>query len=138
MELLDQPQKHAGGRPKGATNASTLNARRAIADFVEGNVDRLNGWLERIAEDNPLAAFDRFMSVVEYHIPKLARTEITGKDGEKFNITINGLETLPVKPCVDAEFTVLPSPLPAIENKPLPEIEVPEIELSPKVGNAGS
>lgn len=64
-----------GGRPKGIPNKATAQAREAIAAFVEGNVDRLNGWLDQIAMKDPQAAFDRFMSVVEYHIPKLARVE---------------------------------------------------------------
>lgn len=40
-----------------------------------------------MAEDNPKAAFDSFMSVVEYHIPKLARTEVQplNEKGEKSN-----------------------------------------------------
>lgn len=71
------------GRPKGTPNKVTADGRAAIALFVEGNVDRLNGWLDEIAADSPKDAFDRFMSVVEYHIPKLARTDttLTGKDG---------------------------------------------------------
>lgn len=71
------------GRPKGLPNKATMKAREAIAAFVEGNVDRLNGWLEQIAEKDPQKAFDSLMSVVEYHIPKLARTEshVTGADG---------------------------------------------------------
>lgn len=64
-----------GGRPAGVPNKSTSAAREAIAAFVEGNVDRLNGWLDAIAVDDPDAAFKAFMSVIEYHIPKLARSE---------------------------------------------------------------
>lgn len=63
------------GRPKGAPNKATLQAREAIAAFVDGNAHRLTEWLDRIAQDNPKAAFDCFQSVIEYHIPKLARTE---------------------------------------------------------------
>lgn len=72
------------GRKAGVPNKATTNAREAIASFVEGNVDRLNGWLDRIGDENPKAAFDCLMSVVEYHIPKLARTEVQplGKDGK--------------------------------------------------------
>ncbi len=71
------------GRKAGVPNKATTAAREAIAAFVEGNVDRLNGWLDQIAEKDPKAAFDCFMDVVEYHIPKLARTEVQplGSDG---------------------------------------------------------
>jgi hypothetical protein len=38
--------------------------------------------LDQIADtDGPKAAFQCLMDVMEYHIPKLARTEVTGKDG---------------------------------------------------------
>lgn len=81
------------GRPKGAVNKATANAREAIADFVDGNADKLTVWLERMAEDDPKAAFAAFMSVVEYHIPKLARTEVQsldkdGKPSDGLTITV--------------------------------------------------
>lgn len=69
------------GREPGKPNKSTANAREAIAKFVDGNSDRMQGWLEQIAKDDPKGAFDRLMAVMEYHVPKLARTEVTGKDG---------------------------------------------------------
>jgi hypothetical protein len=37
---------------------------------------------------NPAKAFELFQSVVEYHVPKLARTEVTGKDGEPLKVTL--------------------------------------------------
>lgn len=82
---MAQPKGKSGnpnGRPVGVPNKATQNAREAIATFVEGNVDRLTTWLDEIAVDDPDAAFKAFMSVVEYHIPKLARSELTGKDGK--------------------------------------------------------
>jgi hypothetical protein len=69
------------GRPPGMANKATQNAREAIAKLVEGNVHRLQGWLDAIAQDEkqgPLVAYRCFMDVVEYHIPKLARTELIG------------------------------------------------------------
>jgi hypothetical protein len=70
------------GRMKGVPNKATTNAREAIARFVDGNADRLQGWLDEIAEQQgAMAAFRCFADVVEYHVPKLARTELTGKDG---------------------------------------------------------
>lgn len=70
------------GRGKGTPNGSTTLAREAIARFVDGNADRLQGWLDGIAmKKGPEAAFRCFMDVVEYHVPKLARTEHVGDGG---------------------------------------------------------
>ena len=75
-------QKGGPGRPKGLPNKSTQAAREAIAAFVDGNADRLQGLLDEIAaEKGPQAAFECFSTLLEYHVPKLARQEITGKDG---------------------------------------------------------
>lgn len=109
------------GRPVGAINKATRGAREAIAMFVEGNVERLEGWLDQIAEENPLAAFDRFMSVVEYHIPKLQRQEITGKDGERLQINVVSGVNLQA---VDADYVEV-NPI-AIESKPVDEKPIDE------------
>lgn len=80
--------KKTGGRAPGTPNKATKQARDAIALFVDGNAHRLTGWLDEVAHGvkgpdgeyvtppNPAKAFDMFQSVVEYHIPKLARTEV--------------------------------------------------------------
>lgn len=84
-----KPGERRGGRVQGTPNKVTQLARESIALFVEGNVDRLTGWLDKIAEDSPDKAFSAFMSVVEYHIPKLARTEQTGAAGGPMQIDLN-------------------------------------------------
>lgn len=67
------------GRRAGTPNKSTANAREAIARFVDGNAERLQGWLEEIAErEGPKAAFECVLALLEFHVPKLARTELTG------------------------------------------------------------
>ena len=85
-----------GGRQAGTPNKSTADARAAIAQFVDGNAHRLTGWLDRVAEDNPEKAFQLFQSVIEYHVPKLQRTDTTlsGPDGGPINhsITVNFVE----------------------------------------------
>ncbi|CAB4153042.1 hypothetical protein UFOVP607_45 [uncultured Caudovirales phage] len=85
-----------GGSRKGIPNKTTQDARQAIAAFVDGNAHRLTGWLDAVAngdpvndvKPNPVKAFELFQSVVEYHVPKLARTELTGKDGEAFKVSV--------------------------------------------------
>lgn len=88
-----------GGRVAGTPNKATNEARQAIASFVDGNAHRLTEWLDQVANGvkviemngdepiekyvvppNPAKAFDMFQSVVEYHIPKLARMEHSGSD----------------------------------------------------------
>lgn len=78
-----KPPNAGIGRKKGVPNKSTILAREAIARLVDGNTERLQEWLDEIAEqEGPLAAWRCMMDVLEYHIPKLARTELTGKDGK--------------------------------------------------------
>lgn len=74
--------RKTGGRKAGMPNKATANAREAIARLVDGNVERLQGWLDEIAhKEGARSAWGCFMDVVEYHIPKLARVE-TKHEGE--------------------------------------------------------
>jgi phage terminase large subunit len=64
------------GRKKGVGNKSTETAKLAIAKFIGGNVHKFSDWLDEIKEkEGALEAFKCVTSVLEYHIPKLARTE---------------------------------------------------------------
>lgn len=70
------------GRKKGVPNKSTVRAKEAIGRFIDGNSKRLQGWLDKIAkEDGPRAAFDCYVSILEFHTPKIARVEQTGEHG---------------------------------------------------------
>ena len=94
------------GRPPGTPNKATHDARQAIASFVDGNAHRLVEWLDRVSEGvktidpetgddvyvvqpNPAKAFEMFQSVVEYHVPKLARTELVGDDANPLVVEAN-------------------------------------------------
>ena len=86
------------GRPKGSPNKATAAVREAIAVFAEGNAHKLQEWLDDVAmgvggnKPDPAKAADLYLRAIEYHIPKLARTEMTGVDGgpvQVSGITIN-------------------------------------------------
>lgn len=76
-----KPGDKRAGRPKGTPNKATADVRAAIAMLVQNNVDSLEGWLKRVARKNPAKAADIFLRTVEYHIPKLHRSEVTGLGG---------------------------------------------------------
>ena len=93
-----QPENNGGGRPKGSPNKATAAVREAIAVFAEGNAHKLQEWLDDVAmgvggnKPDPAKAADLYLRAIEYHIPKLARTEMTGVDGgpvQVSGITIN-------------------------------------------------
>lgn len=73
--------KPGPGRPKGSPNRATKDVREAISKLAEGNVERCQEWLDRIAVEDPEKALRLFLDLIEYHIPKLARQEHTGRDG---------------------------------------------------------
>ena len=75
-------RKTGGGPRTGSPNKSTATAREAIARFVEEASPRFLRWLDEIERTKgPEAAFRCAADLIEYHVPKLARTEITGQDG---------------------------------------------------------
>lgn len=89
------------GRPKGSPNASTGFARKAIAEFFNGNVTKMEKWLDKVAngiparvvgtgdlikdaageqvwtqKPDPGQALKILGDVAEYHLPKLSRQDI--------------------------------------------------------------
>lgn len=118
MAANNESKRMGSGRPPGALNKTTREARAAIAEFVDGNAHRLQDWLDRVAngvartdkdgnqmfdEDgnpmwlvppNPEKAFNLFQGVVEYHVPKLARSEMTGANGGPISIAAIDLKGL--------------------------------------------
>ena len=85
-----RPPNAGKGRPKGSLNRSSGKAKEAIARFCEGNAKSVQGWLKKIAKDDgPLAAMDTYLKVLEYHLPKLGRTEHTGPDGGPVTLQLN-------------------------------------------------
>lgn len=85
------------------SNVTTLKPRERVAkardmvlNVLDANADRVQGWLDLIEKQQGARnAFQCYLELLEFGVPRLARTELTGKDGEKFspavvNVTIAG------------------------------------------------
>jgi len=72
----------AKGRPKGIENKLTKDTKKAVQMLIENNLDNMTTWLEHIADKNPEKAMYIVINLLEYSIPKLARTEVTGEGGK--------------------------------------------------------
>lgn len=70
------------GRPKGSKNKATQHIREAYQKLTEDNLDRMSIWNSQVASEDPAKAMDIMIRLSEYIIPKLARQEVTGNDGE--------------------------------------------------------
>lgn len=70
------------GRPKGAANKISEDIKEAFAMVLENRLPDLNRWLGQVAQDDPAKAIDLMIKLSNRFLPELARTEITGKDGE--------------------------------------------------------
>ena len=50
--------------------------REAIAVFAQANAEKMGEWLNDI--DDPAKRLDLYLRALEYHVPKLARSEVAG------------------------------------------------------------
>jgi len=83
------------GRPKGSQNKSSGMVRDAIAAFADGNAHKLQQWLDDVAagvggnRPDPGKAADLYLRAIEYHIPKLARTEHIGDSDKPIELKVS-------------------------------------------------
>ena len=78
--------KKTGGRKAGVVNKTTVDVREAIAAFAAANVGQMTEWLASI--DDPAKKLDLYLRAIEYHIPKLARSELTSPGGGNLIVEI--------------------------------------------------
>jgi len=70
------------GKKPGTVNKTTKHIREAYQKLTEDNLENMSLWLAQIAADDPAKAMDTMIRLSEYILPKLARTELTGNDGD--------------------------------------------------------
>ena len=97
-------KKYGGGSRLGSPNKTTVNAREAIARLVDGNAARMQEWLDKIAQDEgPMAAWRCLSDVIEYHVPKLSRSELTADVSLKVETTDPAVIQAEIRALLDAD-----------------------------------
>jgi hypothetical protein len=79
-------KKTGGGSRKGIPNRATADVRAAIAMIAQNQIANVERWLGEI--EDPAKRVALFLNLCEYHIPRLARTELTGKDGIELGVVV--------------------------------------------------
>ena len=90
---VDESRKKTGGRKPGVPNKATQEAREAVKAILDSNLPFIQSWIQSTAEGiyddlagkwivqpNPAKACEIVQNLVEYSVPKLARTEVVGDE----------------------------------------------------------
>ena len=90
---VDDSRKKTGGRKPGVPNKATQEAREAVKAILDSNLPFIQSWIQAtadgimddqtgkyIVQPNPAKACEIVQNLVEYSVPKLARTEVVGDE----------------------------------------------------------
>lgn len=90
MGKFEKGHKLATGRPKGAVNRSTEQAKLAIARIANRGLDNISEDLEKIRKTDPLEATKLYLKLLEYIVPKKAQLDISGEINQRIQqVAIN-------------------------------------------------
>jgi len=77
------------GRPKGSENKARAVHRQFWQEVLDQEGDNIKESLQQVRENDPAAYLKIVVSLTEFVMPKLSRTELTGTEGETISVTLN-------------------------------------------------
>ena len=87
---FEKGHKLAKGRPAGALNRSTEQMKLSIARATNRVLDDMPVILDKLIKEDPKAAVDLAIKLMEFHIPKMSRVEMKAEIEQKIQqISIN-------------------------------------------------
>jgi hypothetical protein len=75
--------KLAKGRPVGALNRSTEQMKLTLARATNRVMDELPAIMDKLIKEDPKAAVDLSIKLLEFNLPKLSRTEMRAEIEQK-------------------------------------------------------
>lgn len=73
--------KNVGGRKPGSKNKLDADAKVLLDKLIDYGLDHAESWLAKTAAKNPGRALEMLSKMLEYRVPKLAKTEV-GVNGQ--------------------------------------------------------
>ena len=90
MGKFEKGNQMSTGRPKGAINRSTEQAKLTIARLANKGLDNISADLEKIRKDNPIEAAKLYLRLLEYIVPKKSSIEMKAEIDQRIQqISIN-------------------------------------------------
>jgi hypothetical protein len=87
---FEKGHKLAKGRPAGSINRSTEQMKLSIARATNRVLDDMPVILDKLIKEDPKAAVDLAIKLMEFHIPKMSRIEMKAEIEAKIQqISIN-------------------------------------------------
>lgn len=87
---FEKGNKLSKGRPAGAINRSTEQAKLAIARLANSGLDALKEDLEKIRKTEPIEAAKIYLRLLEYIVPKKSSVELKGEIDQRIHqISVN-------------------------------------------------
>jgi hypothetical protein len=94
MAKFEKGHQLSKGRPVGALNRSTEQAKLTIARLANRGLDNITEDFEKIRKENPIEAAKLYLKLIEYIVPKKTSVEISGElDHRIQQISINVYRT---------------------------------------------
>ena len=90
---FEKGNKLSKGRPKGAVNRSTEMMRLSVARATNKVLDNLPTIMEEMMKEDPRAAVDLAIKLLEFNLPKQSRVEMKAEIEQKIQqINLNILD----------------------------------------------
>jgi len=92
MGKFEKGHQLSKGRPKGALNRSTEEMKLTIARAVNNTLSTISSDLQEIKKDDPVAAVNLALKLLEYTLPKMRSVDVKGSmeiDQRIQQITVN-------------------------------------------------